>query len=169
MRILSTILLLSVAGLFSSCASLKTSGAADDEIYREDLSVHRDRYSVPEDTVGTERLVLEDYSNVTPTEDITMSLNDVLDASDAYKTDVEFVDGYTIQIYTGSSSDDARKLRGKAISLMDDENVELYYDEPNFKVKVGQYYSRLEAQKDYTRLKEEFPMAIVIPDKIPVP
>ncbi|MEJ2004321.1 MAG: SPOR domain-containing protein, partial [Cyclobacteriaceae bacterium] len=82
---------------------------------------------------------------------------------------VDFVDGYTIQIYTGSSSDDARKLRGKAISLMDDDDVELFYDEPNFKVKVGQYFSRLEAQGDYGKLKEEFPMAIIIPDKIPVP
>ncbi len=160
---------MSVAGMFSSCASLNTSGAADDEVYREDLSVHRDRYSIPEDTVGSERLIIGDYSNVTPTQDVTAALNDVLDATDANRSDIEFVDGYTIQIYTGSSSDDARKLRGKAISLMDDENVELYYDEPNFKVKVGQYYSRLEAQQDYTKLREEFPMAIVIPDKIPVP
>jgi len=168
MRVLSIIALLSV-GLISSCASLKTSSASDDEVYREDLSVHRDSYNMPEDTVGTERLAIRDYSTVTPTNDVTRSLNGVLDASDDFRNEVEFVDGYTIQIYTGNSSDDARKLRGKAISMMEREDVELFYDEPNFKVKVGQYYSRLEAQNDYSRLRKEFPMAIIIPDKIPVP
>jgi hypothetical protein len=163
------ILLLSLVGIMSACASLKTSSATDDEVYREDLSMHRETFSIPEDTVGSERLAVKEFSYVDPSSDVTSALNDVLDASDAHNKEVEFVDGYTIQVYTGSSSDEARKLRGKAISLMPDTDVELFYDEPNFKVKVGQYYSRLEAQKDFSNLSKEFPMAIIIPDKIPIP
>ena len=160
-------LILSVVAF--SCASLSTTKTSDSEAYREDLGVHRPGYKVPEDTVGSNIVLKEDYSKITPSADVTGKLNDILEAEDQLKANVEFVDGYTIQIYTGNSSDEARIIRGKAISAMPDANVELYYDEPSFKVKVGQYYSRLEAQKDFSMLQSKFPMAIIIPDKIPVP
>jgi len=44
----------------------------------------------------------------------------------------------------------------------------LKYDEPNFRVKVGKYYSRLDAQQDYSAIKEKFSSAIVIPERIPI-
>lgn len=160
---------LSLLALISACSSLQTTRTTDDEVYREDLSAIRPTYAIPDDTVGSQFLNKVDYSEVTPTHDVTRQLNDVLDAGDEYKSGEQFVDGYTIQIYTGSSSDEARILRGKALAMMPDAEVELFYDEPSFKVKVGQYYSRLEAQQDFANLKAKFPMAIIIPDKIPIP
>ncbi|MCA6074369.1 hypothetical protein [Fulvivirga sedimenti] len=163
------ILWLSALVALASCASLSTSKPSDDEVYREDLAVHRPTYEVPADTVGSERVIQADYGAITPSNDITDQLDAVLESSDQYKAETKFVDGYTIQIYTGSSSDEARIIRGKAISLLPDQEVELFYDEPSFKVKVGQYFSRLEAQHDYANLKGKFPTAIIIPDKIPIP
>jgi len=42
----------------------------------------------------------------------------------------------------------------------------LEYNQPKFRVRVGSYYSRLEAQKDLTRLKKAFSNAILVPEKI---
>ncbi len=168
MRIRS-ISFLSVVAILASCASLSTSKPSDDEVYKEDLTAQRPTYAVPDDTVGSDLVAKADYSAITPTADITDRLDAVLESSDTYKAETKFVDGFTIQIYTGSSSDEARIIRGKALSLMPDEDVELFYDEPSFKVKVGQYFSRLEAQRDFANLKGKFPMAIIIPDKIPIP
>jgi hypothetical protein len=33
-------------------------------------------------------------------------------------------------------------------------------------VKIGKYFTRLDAQKDYMAIKRYFPGAIVVPDKI---
>ena len=45
---------------------------------------------------------------------------------------------------------------------------EVVYAQPNFRVKVGKYYTRIDAQRDYVAVKKYFPTAIVIPDKVAI-
>ena len=154
----------------SACASVSTSKSADSESYKEDLSVHREDYVSAADTTGNDKAELtKDYSNIEPSRDITAQLNDVLVGSDELKKDVTQVDGFTIQIYVGKDTDEARKIKGKALAMLPDEFVELYYDEPSFKVKVGQYFTRSEARGTYSKLQSRFPTALIVPDKIPIP
>jgi hypothetical protein len=47
-------------------------------------------------------------------------------------------------------------------------NSELEYEQPNFRVKTGKYFTRLEAEMDYAKVRQYFPAAIVVPDKIPL-
>ena len=54
------------------------------------------------------------------------------------------------------------------ISDASDLTAELEYNQPKFRVRVGNYFSRLEAQKDLIRLKRPFPNAILVPEKIMV-
>jgi hypothetical protein len=156
--------------ILSACASVSTSKSADSESYKEDLGKYRPSYAAAIDTLGEESSEqTREYENVTPTQDVTDQLNSVLDGTDELKKDVDKVDGFTIQIYVGKDTDEARKIRGMALSMLPDELVELYYDEPSFKVKVGQYFTRSEARNTYAKLRSKFPTALIIPDKIPVP
>lgn len=156
--------------LLSACASVKTNKSADAETYREDLSPHRISYTVESDTTGTDSAGLtEDYSEIEPDNDVTSQLNSVLAGSDELRQDIEEVDGFTIQIYVGGDTDEARKAKGQALAMFPDESVELFYDEPSFKVKVGQFYTRNEARSTYTKLQNKFPNALIIPDRIPIP
>ena len=43
---------------------------------------------------------------------------------------------------------------------------EMIYLQPNFKVKSGRYFTRMEAQKDYVSIKKVFGNAIIAPDRI---
>ena len=43
---------------------------------------------------------------------------------------------------------------------------ELQYLQPNYRVKLGKYFTRLEAEKDYQQVKRYFRAAILVPDKI---
>ncbi|UII34491.1 hypothetical protein LVD17_11790 [Fulvivirga ulvae] len=149
------------------CKTSSVTTSADTEKYKEDLSQLRPKYEKPEiniDSASTE--MVTDYSDVTPSHDVTAKLNAVLDSIDVLRKDVRYIDGFTIQVYSGTNSEEARLSRGKVYSILPESNPELKFDEPNFKVKVGKYYSRIEARKPYAQLKKKFPGAIIIPERI---
>jgi hypothetical protein len=123
---------------------------------------------MPEDTITSEVPVKDNEPAPVPFNDVTKKVNSVLDKSDDFRKNVNSVDGFAIQVYTGTNSEEARKIRGKVISLLPDTPVRLFYDEPNFKVKAGRFFNRIEAQEYFSIVKEEFPTAIIIPDKIPI-
>jgi hypothetical protein len=87
-----------------------------------------------------------------------------------YKENISkgFVDGYTIQVYSGIKREDALNVKKKLSQSLPDLRSEVEYRQPNFRVRSGQYLSRMEAQKDYLAVKKHFPNAIVIPDRIPM-
>lgn len=149
------------------CKTSSVTSSSDTEKYKEDLSKLRPEYEKPEvllDSSTTEKV--EDYSKITPSHDVTKKLNAVLDSIDVLRKEVRFIDGFTIQVYSGTNSEEARLSRGKVYSILPESNPILKFDEPNFKVKVGKYYSRIEARKSYAQLKKKFPNAIIIPERI---
>lgn len=149
------------------CKTTSVTSTADTEKYKEDLSQLRPKYEKPKVTVDSAATeTVKDYSKVTPSHDITAKLNTVLDSIDVLRKDINYIDGFTIQVYSGTNSEEARLSRGKVYSILPESNPELKFDEPNFKVKVGKYYSRIEARKPYAQLKKRFPGAIIIPERI---
>ncbi|HNP17900.1 MAG TPA: SPOR domain-containing protein [Fulvivirga sp.] len=150
-----------------SCSPSATTSTSSVETYSEDISVLRPSFEeAPDNTkesIATKEKI-ESYPE--PKHDVTKQLNSVLDSIDRIKANINFVDGYTVQVYSGINSEEAKIARGKVYSLIPDAAPILKYDEPNFKVKVGKFYSRLEAQKTYYQLKKRFPSAIIIPERI---
>lgn len=170
----SLIYLLAISSLFYACSSSTTGSKSskkktdrNQDEYYEDLASLRPKYSLPkQDSSYTSEIKVSEENYPDPASDITESLQTKLDSIDILRNDVSFVDGYTILVYSGTSSGDAKLTRGKLRSIETDFNPSLKYDEPNFKVKVGRFYSRLEAQETYSMIKSEFPKAILIPERI---
>jgi septal ring-binding cell division protein DamX len=81
---------------------------------------------------------------------------------------VKYIDGYTIQIYTGNDRNEADQAKEQALSLDVALNPTISYYQPSYKVKVGQYATRLEAHKTYESLKKQFPRALLVPERIKV-
>ena len=70
--------------------------------------------------------------------------------------------GYRIQLYNGTEQQ-ARKFRAK-FNIEFPENVsKLVYNAPEWKVQVGKYKTKLEADKDLMKFQEKFSGIIVIP------
>ena len=79
------------------------------------------------------------------------------------------ISGYRIQIaaYSGvNSKSQAEYARNSFNSLFPYTRSYLIYNEPYFKVRVGNYYTRLEAYKDLETIRETYPSAYIVPDKI---
>ena len=131
--------------------------------YHEDLYSLRPKYSEPVDSV-LEQSAHRPKDFVTPTLNVNTKVDNVLDSINRFNVTRKFIDGYTIQIYSGQNREEAMNVKKK--SAESSLNAQLEYNQPKFRVRVGNYYSRLEAQKDLTRLKRLFSNAILVPEKI---
>jgi len=79
--------------------------------------------------------------------------------------------GYRIQIYQGSNRMNANNLKAKFILSYPDIPIYMIYQQPYFKLRVGDFRNRLESLKMYNLLLEnpDFKSVLVVPDEIKLP
>lgn len=132
--------------------------------YSEDLSGYRPKFVME---VDSERVVTAvEHNEVVPTKYVNEKVDFVLDSMDRFNLTKKFVDGFTAQIYSGQKREEAMNTKQKMIEDIPDLIANLQYIQPKFRVTVGHYFSKLEAQKDLVRLRRVFPSAILVPEKI---
>lgn len=154
-------MVLAAGALFSSCApkAMKATRKA-----AEDLSVFRPKYERQTQTAtpvpaAAETSKKEDYPD--PTLDSTGEVVALLDSISERNRKVNLVQGYTI-VVRGGQKDEAINIRQKIMKLFPDTNPELTWDHPSYKIKVGQFYSKIEANKLYVQMKKEFPNRVIL-------
>lgn len=79
------------------------------------------------------------------------------------------IQGYRVQIFFGSERKAANDAKTHFLQLMPEEEVYFIYQQPYFKVRVGDYRTRLEAEAVYRKLIHTFDKAFIVPDKINLP
>ena len=78
----------------------------------------------------------------------------------------ESIDGFRIQITAGSNRTNIYKVKSKFYTFFPKIKQYLIYQAPNFKLRIGNYRTRLEAYKDLQRILPEFDGAFIINDEI---
>jgi hypothetical protein len=159
-----------VALIAAGCASNKPAGTSQGSKYSEDLSVWRpvvdtrntDSVAAVQTKTNTKQL-----TNVAPKYAVNRQLDAVLDSIDRINLTRRSVEGFTIQVFSGDK-EGALQAKKELTMALPDLPVEVKFITPTFRVKAGQYYTRIEAQRDYIAVKRHFPSAIVIPDKITI-
>jgi hypothetical protein len=159
------------SALIFGCASkATTSGTAGTGKYSEDLSVWRPETVKTTDSArtvtGEERTRTNQY--VEARYAVNGQVDPVLDSIYGQNLGRKFIDGYTIQVYSGTKREDALNNKKKLSQSLPDLESDVQYMQPNFRVRTGKYLTRIEAQKDYLAVKRYFPNAIVIPDKVAI-
>ncbi len=158
--------------LLWSCATQKkaitdsTSGSP----YSEDLSVWRPKVEPagPIPNEAAEHNDKKQKKTAEPKYAVNRKLDAVLDSIDRINLRRNFIEGFTIQVYSGLNREDALNAKKQLTSSLPELESEINYTQPNFRVKVGKYLNRIDAQRDYVAVKEYFPTAIVIPDKVAI-
>jgi hypothetical protein len=82
---------------------------------------------------------------------------------------VSGVPGYRIRIFSDSgigAKEEQQRVRARFLSLYPGIDAYYHYDEPFFKVYVGDCRTKSEALKLYDRVKANFPNPILVPDYI---
>ena len=167
-------------GLYFSCAgpgqSPQRGGKGGYEIsYSEDLSSLRrgEEYKLAEPETTPQRTVGElpprsGAGAVTANQDVTHSLESLLAESAERNKEIKSLPGFTIQVYLGTSREAANKAQRQVYMALPEARPGIKFVQPNYRVFVGQFMERMEAQKTYSSLKKEFPNALIIPDRIQI-
>ncbi|GHM99971.1 hypothetical protein WSM22_14610 [Cytophagales bacterium WSM2-2] len=135
--------------------------------YREDLSSLRPKVEMPPDQKRKDS-IRQIRPDVTPTKTINAKVDAILDSIDRVNQTRKFIDGFTIQVYSGQKREDANNMIKKMQEEIPEMIARLRYEQPKFRVVVGKYFTKLEAQSDLLLLKRKFSTASLVPEKIPV-
>jgi hypothetical protein len=74
--------------------------------------------------------------------------------------------GYRVQIYFGNQRVKANDAKTNFLMKYPDEDVYLLYQHPNYKVRVGDFKTRLEAYRFYRKIHPDFGSTFIVRDDI---
>lgn len=77
-------------------------------------------------------------------------------------------EGYRIQIYSGNKRQPAREVKSKYVSLHLKAKAHELYQQPYFKIRVGDFKTKLEAIKFEKELNTHFPNCFIVKDEIDI-
>jgi septal ring-binding cell division protein DamX len=161
--LISAILTISACTISKSQKSGKEHHHKDGK-YEEDLSGSRLKYQVTPDKPQTDNSVKT--KAIVPSKDITRELGLKMDSISRKNQSLRFAEGYRIQVYSGPSREEANIARDKVLDIIPDVDVYPIFRQPVFRVTVGDYTDRLEANSAFVKLRSDFPNAILVPAKI---
>lgn len=78
-----------------------------------------------------------------------------------FKKDTKTVDLYKIRIYSGDRSG-AENTKSSTNSLYPEWPSLMEYETPNYKIYVGNFLSRLEADRALLKVKKNYPSALIL-------
>ncbi len=139
-----------------------------DKMVEEDFSLIRPRFTIPPDT--THHYAGNPVKNVPlvkPVMIVSEKVDAVLDSIDRINTVRKFIPGFTIQVYSGLNREEAGNARKRLLDEME-MRADLQYIQPKFRVRVGYYFTAIDAQKDLVKLRKAFPNAILVPENVPI-
>lgn len=77
--------------------------------------------------------------------------------------------GYRIQIYFGGVRQKASEVKLDFNSRHPEVTSYLSYQQPNFKVRIGDFRSRYEAQTFLNEIEGLYPTSFIVPDEVKLP
>ena len=81
----------------------------------------------------------------------------------------ETIDGFRIQIHFGGEREKAKSIKTNFLQHFPEIPAYELYQQPNFKIRVGDYRTRLEAQKAMVQITPYFASAFIVVDEINLP
>ncbi len=76
------------------------------------------------------------------------------------------IEGYRVQLYSGQSRLEAMQIKTSLVQKEEKVKTYLIYKQPNFKIRLGDFKDRFQAQKQLLEYKEEYPGAFIVKDAI---
>ena len=164
-------LLLGLIILLNACAPPKSISTQKANTYEEDVSRYRINYAdslqqSEASAASPERTLAS--GPITTRYAITGNINEYLTERSEINREKNSYQGYTLQVYTGGSREEANNAKRRIYSALPDARPTINYNSSIYRVQVGEYANRLQAQEDYTLLKEEFPYVLLVPQKFQI-
>lgn len=96
-------------------------------------------------------------------------LDSIIDKKNRENSINQTINGYRIQLFSGNERNNANNIKTKFLKLYPDQTAYLSYNQPYFKIRIGDFRTKLDAKLFYNKIKDEFNECIIIADKINLP
>lgn len=93
--------------------------------------------------------------------------NRINSLNETYKSSFK-LDGYRVQIYSGNKKQPANQARSTFSRVHSKKKAHLDYEQPYYKVRVGDFRTKLEALKFKNKLIKHFPNCFIVSDEIDI-
>jgi hypothetical protein len=127
----------------------------------DDISIYRPKYPVEDASAPVAR--------VEPTNHANAKVAVLMDSVASVNKGIKYAQGYRILAYNGSERQTVMNLRKAIIARVPEQKDYLTYQQPNFRLKIGDYFSRIEAQQVLNRISDLIPNAHIVQDQINIP
>jgi hypothetical protein len=77
--------------------------------------------------------------------------------------------GFRIQLYFGNERMKAQEIKSSFLQKHPKASAYMLYHQPNFKVRVGDFRTRLEAVRFLKMIGDEFKTSFIVPDDVKLP
>ena len=153
----------------TACTTMRNPGNAS-SAYSENITGLRPEYEQTITTVDKDDTIernTDPQQVVEPQEDVTGRLDEILSEIIKKNEEINYTSGYTVQVYSGASRENADMVKSEIYKQLPASRPKVEWVAPNYKVRVGSFLEKIEAQKSYSELKQHFPQAILIPIRVP--
>ena len=96
---------------------------------------------------------------------VSIEQDEQIDKLLEYKKDITTNKTFKIQVYQSVDPDRAQKEKSNFLNSFSDWPVEIEWNTPNYKVWVGNFTTRLEADRALIRIKKKYMNAIIFQPK----
>ncbi|MES2726238.1 MAG: SPOR domain-containing protein [Bacteroidota bacterium] len=99
----------------------------------------------------------------------TTFLDSLIEKNKTVNNANKVIKGYRIQLFSGTERNNANAVKTKFLKLFPDQTAYLIYNQPYFKIRVGDFRTKIDAEIFYNKIKAEFGECIIISDNISLP
>lgn len=92
-------------------------------------------------------------------------IDNVIAQKKEYNKSLKTIKGYRIQLFYGSEKE-SYKIRDEFKEKFPDISTKIIFSSPQWKVQVGNYRTRLEADRTLINIKQKYPAAIILSTEI---
>jgi SPOR domain len=176
MKIFSKIIFYVFLGsIFASCSksitpTKNTTNSIGD--YDEDLSAVRVQYESKPIAEKGEIKVIKEKPATTPITKIPKQVNSqvdtALDSIAVRNKSVRYSSGYRIQVFVGNDRKEVDEAKAFIYQNYPELNTYLTYSQPTYKLKAGDFTSRLDAERYYSFVKQRYSAAMIVSERIDI-
>ena len=144
----------------------------NEKVYEEDLSIYRPKFKSANESetqpskyqpVQSSKAIFSDAPL-----HVNKKLDAILDTIAMRNKSVKFVNGFRIQIYVGNDRKSADDAKIYTYQRYPEIFPYLSYQQPIYKVKIGDFLNRMDAERYYSDIKELYPSAMILPDRVEI-
>lgn len=116
--------------------------------------------------------MLQAQSEIRVSDKVTMKgdcdINFLLNAHYDKNKNCDVADGYRVQIMNSSNRDDVYAKKAEVYSHFTDFKGYIIYDQPYYKLRIGDFLTKLEARKHLDQIITVFPTAFLVRDEVKI-